>query len=291
MTQQLHRLLTQWETDSSLSEPRYLHTRFEILDQLDASVGSAEPLSPSGDTAAAALLDRVASLRTRLESANAAACAFIRAQIQQGTGRSGLLEFLRHTANQSPAPGLGYDYLDELVAGILQLHAPVATGYRPEPEMVFYQPTPVRHILDLMGRAGLSPSDVLIDIGSGLGHVPLLISMLIGISTVGVEVDSSLVASARQCASALALHRVDFIHADARAADLSRGTVYYLYTPFSGELLRSVIARLRHEASTRPIRIATLGPCTNAFARETWLSAPISPDADRITLFQSSVCK
>lgn len=287
VTVQLDRLLAQWETDPSLFEPQYLRTRFEILDQLDACFGPPE-LPSLRDNATAPILARAASLRTRIESANSAACASIRAQIQQGTGPAELLECLRYAAEQSPAPGLGYDYLDELVTGILQLRSPDATDYVLEPEMVFYQPTPVRHILHLVAMAAPSPSEILVDIGSGLGHVPLLISILTGIRTVGVEVDASLVVSARQCAGALGLRRVEFIQADARTTDLSRATIVYLYTPFTGELLRSVIERLRYEASARPIRIATLGPCTTAFACESWLSAQLPPDPDRITVFQSS---
>jgi hypothetical protein len=287
----LDRLLAQWETDPSLFEPQHLRKRFEVLDQLDASFGPADSPPTLCGLPEASLRARAASLRSRCESANAAACAAIRAQIQQGTRPVELPDCLRPAARPSPSPGLGYDYLDELVAGILQLPPPEETHRVPEPEMVFYQPTPVRHILHLLEMAALSPSDIFIDIGSGLGHVPLLVAILAGVPTVGVELDASLVRSARGCVRALGLHHVAFMQADARAADLSRGTVFYLYTPFSGELLRSVIARLRHEASLRPIRVATLGPCTNVLAREPWLNAQAAPDPDRITLFLSSTRK
>ena len=39
----------------------------------------------------------------------------------------------------------------------------------------------------------------------------------------------------------LKLERVTFIQQDARAADFSGGTVFYLYTPFTGSILRSVL--------------------------------------------------
>lgn len=268
-------------------EPNHLRERFEVLDQLDACLAPAESQPSSRATTAPSILARAASLHTRLESTNAAACASIRAQIRQGTRPSELLEPLRHTARQAPVPGLGYNYLDELVTGILQLQPPEETSHIPDPEMVFYQPTPVRHILHLAAMAALSPADILIDIGSGLGHVPLLISILTGINTIGIEADASLVAAAVDCAQSLGLHRVSFTQADARTAGLSRGTIFYLYTPFTGQLLRSVLDRLQHEASTRPIRIATLGPCTAAFAREPWLTPSSDPDPDRVTLFAS----
>jgi hypothetical protein len=42
--------------------------------------------------------------------------------------------------------------------------------------MVPYQPTPVRHILHLIAAAMVAEDDVFVDLGSGLGHVPLLVS-------------------------------------------------------------------------------------------------------------------
>jgi hypothetical protein len=94
---------------------------------------------------------------------------------------------------------------------------------------------------------------------------------------------------ARQCAQSLNLHldRVSFLHQDARVADLSLGTVFYLYTPFTGSILRAVLDRLRREAATRPIRISSYGPCTSVIAEEPWLVAATAPEADRIALFRS----
>jgi hypothetical protein len=72
---------------------------------------------------------------------------------------------------------------------------------------------------------------------SGLGHVPLLVSMMTGAQSLGVEVQAAYVASARKCAQSLRLSRVQFIAQDARHADLSRGTMFYLYSPFKGSIL------------------------------------------------------
>jgi hypothetical protein len=106
---------------------------------------------------------------------------------------------------------------------------------------------------------------------------------------VGIEVDASFIASARDCARSLNLDRVAFLHEDARTANLSRGTVFYLYTPFTGALLRAVLERLREQAATSSIRIATLGPCATVVAKERWLDPTTPSDPDRITLFQSCV--
>ena len=286
MTSDLHHLLAQWEADPSLLEPQSLRERCEVLDHLDVSISHADPQPSSRHSSGTALHTRALALRSRLESVNSALCASIRSQIRRGTRPA---ELLHHLNPDKPArPGLGYDFRDELLSGILQLQAPEERSIAPEPEMVFYQPTPVRHILHLVAVAGLTQSDVLFDIGSGLGHVPLLISILTGIRCVGIEVNPALVASARDCVRSLGLNRVAFIHQDARVADLSPGTLFYLYTPFTGALLRSVLERLQIEAADHPIRIATLGPCTPIVASEPWLSASSEPDPDRISLFHST---
>jgi SAM-dependent methyltransferase len=151
--------------------------------------------------------------------------------------------------------------------------------------MVFYQPTPVRHILHLIKASALSKNDVFVDLGSGLGHVALLTSMLTGARVFGIEVEAAYVARAQECAQSLRLSRVRFIREDARTADLCRGTVFYLYSPFTGSILAEVLDRLRME-STRPIKICALGPCACTLAKESWLKPVALPDPKQITVFQ-----
>src|SRR5258708_13773518 len=109
------------------------------------------------------------------------------------------------------APGLGYDHRDEVVSGVLQLREPSEPRLHPVPEMVFYQPTPVRHILHLITASALSKSDVFVDLGSGLGHVALLTSILTGARSFGIEVGAAYGASAHECAQNLPHSRPRFI--------------------------------------------------------------------------------
>jgi hypothetical protein len=187
----------------------------------------------------------------------------------------------------APPSGIHYDYLDELISGALQFEEPKGGYVQRDSDMVFYQPTPARHIFYMIALTALTASDVLVDLGSGLGHVPLLVSMCTGAFSVGIEVEASYVERARQCAQRLNLNRVKFIQQDARAADLSGGTVFYLYTPFTGSALRCVLNLLRREAATRRIRICTYGPCTSVVAEEPWLVATAAPATDRIAVFSS----
>ena len=153
--------------------------------------------------------------------------------------------------------------------------------------MTAYQPTPARHILDLVASCSFSNDDILVDLGSGLGHVPLLVSALTGIRTLGVEIKPDCAASAQEAAQVLNLRRVGFGAEDARMTDLSSGTVFYMFSPFTGSILTDVLCGLRKQSKERQIRVCSLGPCTRILRDQTWLRATKPPDTERIAIFKS----
>lgn len=286
----LRKLIEGLEEDRRLDEPHRLRERLEAVDQLDA-LFVGEPLSDRGNPSIETEdFERARAMYERLEAANLAVYEGIRAEIEHGRGDR-LREWARRLGMEEDgagcASGESYDCLDELIGGVLRFKrpgdrvAPLAEG------MVFYQPTPARHIFDLMRRAGLTEHDVLIDLGSGLGHVPLIASISTGASAIGIELEAAYIDCARQCAQALHLNKVRFVQQDARAADLSAGTVFYLYTPFAGPMLRAVLDALRVESSRRAIRVCTFGPCTLNVADEPWLRASGAVEAGRIAVFSS----
>lgn len=279
-------LLCLMEADSLLFHPRQLKKRLMALDALDAAFGSS-----LGEAFTHSLLHRRAeTLVRRLEAANAALYQSVRSGIVRNTQPHALLQWLDDLARDgesSASPGLGFDYRDEFISGVLQLPEPGEPDLQLSPEMVHYQPTPVRHILRLIETAMISRHDVFVDLGSGLGHVPILVSMIAGAQSVGVEMQPAYVASAQECAQSLQLSRVQFVAQDARAADLSHGTVFYLYSPFKGSILADVLDALRKESSHRPIKICSLGPCTHRVSKETWLRTSGLADADFISIFHS----
>jgi hypothetical protein len=277
----LDRLVAEFEADPSLVEPNALRRRITALDRLDTYFADSDA-APISEIHA-----RAFSLRLRLEAANSAVYETIRSQVRQSPRGE---EFLRwfEIPKRPPSPGLGYDDLDELMSGVLQLREPAHPPAHPAAGMVFYQPTPARHILDLLAATCLSEVDVLVDLGSGLGHVPLMASLLTEARTIGIELEPEYVASARECARSLGLSRVRFLEQDARDADFSTGTVFYLYTPFTGSLLTTVLRKLERESQNRTFKVCTFGPCTSSVAGERWLTSTTAPDTDRITCFCSN---
>jgi hypothetical protein len=286
----LSRLVSELENEPSLVQPDQLRWRFEALDRLDAFV----PYVPAeAFSVESGLYRRARAVCARLEAANCELYEGVRSEIRSGSRPDSLLQRVLPSLDMErasgPARGLGYDYVDELISGVFQFEEP-DDGHLPrDSEKLFYQPTPARHIFTLMALTALTATDVFVDLGSGLGHVPLLVSICTGARSIGIEVESTYVECARQCAQSLNLKKVTFLREDARTADLSNGTVFYLYTPFMGSILRTVLKRLRREAATRGIRICSYGPCTSVIANEPWLEAATEPDAHRITVFCSRV--
>ncbi len=281
----IENLVAQCEASPLLLESLHLRERFDKLDRLDIVLGEAHASSSAMSLVGVERLHHAELLRQRLEAINDELCAAIRTEIQQGSRPTLLTRLLDE--NPDPAGGLSFDYLDELLSGILALEQPDPPPAHPPAGMVFYQPTPARHIFHLLRLAALTASDVFLDLGSGLGHVSLLAAICTGARCVGIECEEAYVTLARRCAYQLNLDRASFLQQDARQADLSHGTVFYLYTPFTGAILSDVFSRLQSESKARSIRICTFGPCTETVAKEKWLQRDATPDADHITLFRS----
>lgn len=287
----LQRLVAQLENDISFAEPNRLRERLDALDRLDAYFPCLLQEEDSFVKFGHELSCRAKSIRARFESLNANHYEAIRSQVQRGVLPHGLLRWkppsLPIEDIETPANGMGYDYIDELIGGVFRFEEPEDEYILRDPEKSFYQPTPGRQIFNLIELTALTSNDVFVDIGSGLGHVPMMVSICTESRSLGIELEAAYVERAQQCAQGLNLTQVTFIQQDAREADLSTGTVFYLYTPFRGSTLSAVLKRLKREAAVRHIRVCCYGPCTSVVAEESWLAATTLPDANSITVFCS----
>lgn len=275
MADALQALIETLEPERSLAVPERLRERIDALDRLDA-------LLP-GEGAQAR---RAQAIRQRLEAANAVQFEAIRAAIRRGGGRDALRHWFHADDDTACRAGDGYDWRDELVSGVLPFGEPGEAAVL-APEMVFYQPTPARHVFDLLDRLALGEDDVLVDLGSGLGHVPLLTAICTGARGLGIEIEPAYVLGAHACAQDLRLANARFVQGDAREADFAIGSVFYLYTPFTGTILRSVLDALRSEAGRRVFRVCSFGPCTAVLAAEPWLVGSDASAADRVAIFRT----
>jgi hypothetical protein len=277
---ELQALLDRLEGDSGLHLPGNLRERAQAADQLEVLA-----LALGDEAGGAAMRRRIERARRGLDAADAVLFRGLRDEVRAGRGGEALRPWIE--AASAGGSGAGYDYFDHLLAGLLDLDDP-GEPLRPlAPEMVFYQPTPARHIFGLIGRLRLDEHDVLVDLGAGLGHVSLLAAACSPARSVGIEREAAYAACAQRCAQRLGLTRAVMLCQDVRDADLSSGTVFYLYTPFTGSILRTVMERLARQAAARPIRVCTLGPCTAEVAAQPWLRGEGVIHPSGVNIFRS----
>jgi SAM-dependent methyltransferase len=93
-----------------------------------------------------------------------------------------------------------------------------------------YVPTAESVGARMLEVAGVTEEDVVYDLGSGDGRIPITAAKEFGARGVGVEIDSALVAKARAKArEAGVADKVRFVEGDLFHADLSEATVVALY--------------------------------------------------------------
>ena len=181
-----------------------------------------------------------------------------------------------------------YDHLDTFLDGVLQLDLAPRPQREPDMEMVHYQPTPARIVLDMVQRLDLRPDDVFYDLGSGLGRVTIAVALLSHAEVKGVEFEPVYTEWSRRHVHELGIQRTTFINADARNVRYDDGTVFFLYTPFKGKILQRVIDLLRYEARHRPVHICTYGPGTFDVMKEGGFRSVDDPEptVNRVTILR-----
>ena len=117
----------------------------------------------------------------------------------------------------------------------------LAAGQQPKrtPD-IHYVPTPEEVVEAMLQLADVGANDIVYDLGSGDGRIPITAARRFGARGVGIDLDPKLVAQAtRNAEEAGVAGRVRFIEGDIFEADLSQATVVTLY------LLTSINERLR----------------------------------------------
>ncbi len=278
--EQLSAALANLEQDAALRHKERFIERAEALDFIDFQlIHGIQPLLGSGASelaAGSALLVRAQRLQSILEHIDQDLIAALRTGIRSAaSSRAELDRLVRRYAAQSAGRNDGllvHNHLDDFVNSLLSVKRPaLETQVEREPEMVFFQATPVRYILEMIDRAHIAETDVFYDLGCGLGRVLMLVTLLTGAAAVGVEVERSYCRYAQLNAEALKLTTIQIQNADARVATYTDGSIFFMYHPFTGEILERVLQRLRIHAEGRRIRLCTLGRCTLAVAQQEWL--------------------
>ena len=105
---------------------------------------------------------------------------------------------------------------------------------------VIYVPTPPEVVEAMLKVAGVKKGDVLYDLGSGDGRIPVTAAQKFGVRAVGIDINPERIKEANENArKAGVTDRVKFLNEDLFEADISEATVVTLY------LLDSLNEKLR----------------------------------------------
>ncbi len=277
---ELQSFLEATEHNASLYEEKNFDKRadtidfigFQILDQIE---GLLQTTTPSAKLTL--LRNRFEKLKSELEEVNSNLFQQLQENIRAGRYRgiefkTLISEYFDFQVDQNePTEEPGYDNLDLFINGLFPFQSVPAQTIELEPDMVYYQKTPARVVLELVEKSLSTKEDVFFDLGAGLGQTAILVHLLTGVRVRGVEFEPAFCAYAENCARSLHLSDVNFIHADARHADYSEGTIFFMFTPFRGEILQDVLDILKKQSEKRKIKIITYGPCTAQIALQSWL--------------------
>jgi SAM-dependent methyltransferase len=124
---------------------------------------------------------------------------------------------------------------------------PAAAAATREPDVVFV-PTPEEVVAGMLELAEVGPGDVVYDLGSGDGRIPITAAVLYGARGVGYDIDPQRIREARESARAAGVEdRVTFVEGDLFAADIGSATVVtlYLLPDLNQKLMPKLLRELR----------------------------------------------
>ena len=132
-------------------------------------------------------------------------------------------------------------------------------------EKVVYDPVPYRAFATLEREVPVSASDIVYDIGCGMGRVVCFYASKPIRRAVGVEYDEGLCKIARANIANLKGRRApsEIIEDDATAVDFRDATVAFMFNPFGADTMARVIGNLT-KARTNPLRIVYMNPVQEA---------------------------
>jgi hypothetical protein len=277
--------------DETLFEETRLHDRMEAIELIDY-VGEALRV-PGREGLLEPVYQQALGLRTRLIAANEVLFQRVRTDLLSGNYTpAGLRATFDQFVNwKVELLHFDYDSLDTLLENtIFRVPTPSESRQR-EHGMVRYEASAGRIVLEMIDVVKFIPSDVFVDIGSGLGLVVILVNLLTGVCAIGIEYDPAYHAYAQARAGELGLQNVTFINADARQVDFSQGNMFYLFTPFIDEVFDTVLERLRQQTKHRKIYLCSYGTITHQLVELSWLQIldPAMESDFKLAIFTSIV--
>lgn len=164
-----------------------------------------------------------------------------------------------------------------LLAVALAFQAP--SSRRPD---VVYVPMPDNLVTALLNMAQVTPHDVVYDLGSGDGRIPIAAARFFGARAVGIEIEPNLVRRSNDnLAKAGVADRVTFINADLFETDISKASVVTLF--LNPGVNARLAPKLQHE-----LRPGTRVVSLNFDMGDTW-PPDLTQDVDGLRMYMWTI--
>ncbi len=162
-------------------------------------------------------------------------------------------------------------------------------GFHPdyEREMIQYVATSADQFAATIMTLPLTQHDLFVDLGSGLGRLPILASLLTGAEAVGIEYQRCFCDAAHEYAENLHLNQVSFINDDFRNVDLAGASVVFAFDPCVGAMRNSLIEKLRKQARHKPLTVLALGQIGELLSNQSWIYSNPLNHPDEIQILRS----
>jgi SAM-dependent methyltransferase len=153
----------------------------------------------------------------------------------------------------------------------------------PQQKLAPYFPTPEDVVERMLRLAEVTNKDVVYDLGSGDGRIPIAAARIYGARGVGIEIDPKLVEASRANARAAGVyHLVEFRLGDVMSADVRAATVVTLYLLSSSNAkLRPLLTRQLTSGARIVSHAFSMGPTWPADKVDRFTSAA----GDEVTLY------
>ena len=120
-----------------------------------------------------------------------------------------------------------------------------------------YEPTPYSVLVRLADSGYITRRNLLLDYGCGKGRVGFFLSQMTGCSCIGIEIDDGFYSSAKQNRKkAISKSKIKLVRKKAEKYEIpSKVNGMYFFNPFSVEILKKVMEKVRESALKVPRRI------------------------------------
>jgi predicted RNA methylase len=139
-------------------------------------------------------------------------------------------------------------------------------------EQFTYEGTPYNLIRDFLTIIQPDENDIIYDLGAGYGKIAFYGAATTKSFFKNIEIVPDRVDISNQIKKRFKFDNTEFVQGNVLDFDLSDGTVFFLFNPFSHATLEKLSQKLHAVSQIHPIKIVTWGgPSNDFFEKENWL--------------------